>query len=90
MFIKQLCFLSNPKAVKCSQLRAPANGKVNHHQLNYMANATISCDEGYNYSNPESKVRTCQGDNTWSGQEGKCEGMYLGFHKSPFPYFRLV
>ena len=41
-----------------------------------MANATVHCDTGYVYSEPDSATRTCQKDNTWSGQGGACNSKF--------------
>ena len=33
---------------------------------------TVTCNDGYQYTG--STIRVCQGDGTWSGIDGICEG----------------
>ena len=59
--------------VRCPQLPVPLNGKIHQKGSSYKATAIVVCEEGYIYSSPNSIQRQCQGDNTWSGEEGFCE-----------------
>ena len=58
----------------CPKLPTPVHGQIIQPDLSYGANATITCDEGYIYSNPNQSVRWCVGSGIWSGGNGTCEG----------------
>ena len=55
----------------CGSLAAPENG----HTTIFGLTANYSCNEGYTIMGNE--VRTCQENETWSGEDPVCQGEYM-------------
>ena len=65
---------------QCPVLQSPTDGIVmtTSNRLSG-STATYTCNSGFELLDltPESDVRTCQSDGTWSGSEPQCIGIYF-------------
>ncbi len=59
--------------VFCDQLFDPANGNVDLTGVTEGSTATYTCDQRFEIIFGD-KLRTCQSDGQWSGDEPICEG----------------
>ena len=59
----------------CPELQAPADGLVFPPARRLSgSNVTYTCRTGFELLDPESNIRTCQSDGTWSLPEPQCVG----------------
>ena len=78
-----------PTAVTCDAIGIQ-NGKMEYTHFDYMGMASVTCNEGYAYDKPDSKIRHCIANNVWSGESGSCEGKWISFYLSRQNFFIAV
>jgi len=75
LFSKALFF--PPLAKDCSYLQIPVNGSLVGLYLTTFPNSlTFACDPGFILKG--SRVRHCEADAVWSGNETFCQGTFIG------------
>ena len=72
-----LFFLSYYQEFKghCPNIMEIDNGAVKMTGRRYYDTVTVTCEDGYQYTG--STVRVCQGDGSWSGRVGVCQGNFI-------------
>ena len=61
-------------AKDCGSLAMPMNGSVIGEETSYPNEVTFACDDGFIMAG--SRIRKCQSNGIWSGNETFCRGMF--------------
>ncbi|KFM70320.1 E-selectin, partial [Stegodyphus mimosarum] len=69
------------KRVTCDVPRNPKNGRAIYNSINYEAEVTYECNEGYYLSNQQR--RFCSADGTWNGTDPVCSDNLCSFPRAP-------
>ena len=62
-------------AKDCGNLPVPMNGFIIGNQTTYPNKLLFSCDDGFDLIG--SRVRSCEADGKWSGEQPTCKGTLL-------------
>ena len=77
--------------IKCESLLSPSNGRINSSDTTCLATVAYGCNTGYLLNGD--RVRRCEQDGSWSGDQPQCSGREkaltrVSMHRLWFANFR--